>query len=298
MILLVIFCRFCERAAIATSPHPPASWAVCSPVQNRYRESVTQGAQIHRQLPVTVRSPVKNRDRFCFKALMHPSCRIPAKAPLIAGSDSVLEALDPPINSDSPPERRCQNRVPVRYLLTGQGGHAKSAAAGHKFSSPSPIPCFIRFHAVSELAVGHEIAMNLSPPRGTRDFFPEELRYRNWLFGHFREVARLFAFEEYDAPVVESLDGKKVRIPGYVVQLEGNADAVTEFLLVPYFGACVHVPPPPPNQIIHVVYEQGVPYEHTYDAVWIEGTIKTQRTEGELAVTGYSMTADSVEVYQ
>ena len=46
--------------------------------------------------------------------------------------------------------------------------------------------------------------MNLSPPRGTRDFFPEELRYRNWLFGHFREVARLFAFEEYDAPVVES----------------------------------------------------------------------------------------------
>ncbi len=46
--------------------------------------------------------------------------------------------------------------------------------------------------------------MNLSPPRGTRDFFPEDLRYRNWLFGHFREVARLFAFEEYDAPVVES----------------------------------------------------------------------------------------------
>ena len=49
-----------------------------------------------------------------------------------------------------------------------------------------------------------ESTMNLSPPRGTRDFFPEDLRYRNWLFGHFREVARLFALEEYDAPVVES----------------------------------------------------------------------------------------------
>ena len=48
--------------------------------------------------------------------------------------------------------------------------------------------------------------MNLSPPRGTRDFFPEELRFRNWLFGHFREVARLYAFEEYDAPVVESVE--------------------------------------------------------------------------------------------
>ena len=103
---------------------------------------------------------------------------------------------------------------------------------------------------------------------------------------------------ELDAPVVEALDGKTVRIPGYVVQLEGNADAVTEFLLVPYFGACIHVPPPPPNQIIHVVYEQGVPYENTYDSVLIEGTLKTQRTEGELAVTGYSMQADSVTVYQ
>lgn len=48
------------------------------------------------------------------------------------------------------------------------------------------------------------LIMNLSPPRGTRDFFPEDLRQRNWLFGHFREVARQFSFEEYDAPVVES----------------------------------------------------------------------------------------------
>jgi len=100
-----------------------------------------------------------------------------------------------------------------------------------------------------------------------------------------------------DAPVVEALDGKKVRIPGYVVQLEGDADKVTEFLLVPYFGACIHVPPPPPNQIIHVEYAEGVPYENTYDAVWIEGTIKVERKEGDLAVVGYQMDADSVEVY-
>ena len=100
-----------------------------------------------------------------------------------------------------------------------------------------------------------------------------------------------------DAPVVEALDGKKVRIPGYVVQLEGNADKVTEFLLVPYFGACIHVPPPPPNQIIHVEYKEGVPYENTFDAVWIEGTIKVERKDGDLAVVGYQMDADSVEVY-
>ncbi|MFP3632239.1 DUF3299 domain-containing protein, partial [Burkholderia sp. SIMBA_045] len=65
----------------------------------------------------------------------------------------------------------------------------------------------------------------------------------------------------------------------------------------PYFGACIHVPPPPPNQIIHVEYAEGVPYENTYDAVWIEGTIKVERKEGDLAVVGYQMEADSVEVY-
>ena len=48
--------------------------------------------------------------------------------------------------------------------------------------------------------------MNLSPPRGTRDFFPGDMRLRTWLFGHFREVARGFGFEEYDAPVVESAE--------------------------------------------------------------------------------------------
>jgi len=46
--------------------------------------------------------------------------------------------------------------------------------------------------------------MNLAPPRGTRDLFPEDARLQNWLFSHFREVARLFAFEQYDAPIVES----------------------------------------------------------------------------------------------
>lgn len=102
---------------------------------------------------------------------------------------------------------------------------------------------------------------------------------------------------EIDAPMVNELDGKKIRIPGYVVQLEGDADNVTEFLLVPYFGACIHVPPPPPNQIIHVTFPEGVPYEITYDAVWVEGTVSVERKESELAVVGYQMEAVKVESY-
>ena len=53
-----------------------------------------------------------------------------------------------------------------------------------------------------------------------------------------------------DAPVVDTYDGKRVKIPGFVVPLEGTAELTTEFLLVPFFGACIHVPPPPSNQIV------------------------------------------------
>lgn len=100
-----------------------------------------------------------------------------------------------------------------------------------------------------------------------------------------------------DAPVIEELDSKNVRIPGYVVQLEGDDRRVTEFLLVPYFGACIHVPPPPPNQIIHVKFPEGVPYAVTYDAVWVSGTILVNRSESDIAVTGYQIEATEVVSY-
>ncbi len=61
-----------------------------------------------------------------------------------------------------------------------------------------------------------------------------------------------------DAPVVKSLDGQQVKLPGYIVPLEVNEeDRTTEFLLVPYYGACIHVPPPPPNQIVHIFSERS-----------------------------------------
>ena len=91
------------------------------------------------------------------------------------------------------------------------------------------------------------------------------------------------------APVVESLNGKQVKIPGFVVPLEGEDDKLTEFLLVPYFGACIHVPPPPPNQIVHVTFKQPVPVDNLYDAVWIVGKLTTKSWEGDLATVGYSL---------
>ncbi len=97
-----------------------------------------------------------------------------------------------------------------------------------------------------------------------------------------------------DAPVVEKYDGKRVKIPGFVVPLEGTAELTTEFLLVPYFGACIHVPPPSSNQIVHVKFEKGIAIDDLYDAIWVTGTLSTAGWKGDIASVGYSLTGESV----
>lgn len=100
-----------------------------------------------------------------------------------------------------------------------------------------------------------------------------------------------------NAPVVKELNGKKVKIPGFVVPLEGDDEKVTEFLLVPYFGACVHVPPPPSNQLIHVTMPKGAPVEAMYDPIYVIGVIKTESWQGELAQVGYTMEGMDIASY-
>lgn len=103
--------------------------------------------------------------------------------------------------------------------------------------------------------------------------------------------------QNLDAPVVRSLNGKVVKIPGFIVPLEGDNELTREFLLVPYFGACIHVPPPPPNQIVYVKFSGGVPIDNLYDAVWVTGTLSTDGWEGEIANVGYSLKGISVTPY-
>ncbi|WP_018984416.1 DUF3299 domain-containing protein [Salinimonas chungwhensis] len=97
-----------------------------------------------------------------------------------------------------------------------------------------------------------------------------------------------------NAPVVDKYDGKRVKIPGFVVPLEGTAELTTEFLLVPYFGACIHVPPPPSNQIVYVKFEEGVAIDDLYDAIWVTGTLSTAGWKGDIASVGYRLTGESV----
>ena len=101
------------------------------------------------------------------------------------------------------------------------------------------------------------------------------------------------------APVVKSLDGQQIRLPGYIVPLEVSEEGrATEFLLVPYFGACIHVPPPPSNQIVHVTSKVGVKLDELYQPYWIEGTMRVEASTSELADAGYKMEADKIYVYE
>ena len=98
--------------------------------------------------------------------------------------------------------------------------------------------------------------------------------------------------------VIEEMDGKKVKIPGFIVPLEfDDNQVVTKFFLVPFFGACIHVPPPPPNQIIYVDAPNGVELTALYDPFWISGTLNTTIVENDVATSAYAMTMDKIENY-
>lgn len=101
-----------------------------------------------------------------------------------------------------------------------------------------------------------------------------------------------------NAPVEQKMNGVRVRIPGFIVPLTTNLDHVKEFLLVPYFGACIHVPPPPANQMIHVFPKKPLKNAQIMGAVWISGTLEVALSNTEFGGVGYRMKSESVEPYK
>ena len=100
------------------------------------------------------------------------------------------------------------------------------------------------------------------------------------------------------ADVNESLDGALIRIPGFVVPLEFDEEqTISQFFLVPYFGACLHMPPPPPNQIILVNAPRGIQMSALYDPFWIEGQLSTSFQENDMATSAYAMQLQRIEPY-
>ncbi len=108
--------------------------------------------------------------------------------------------------------------------------------------------------------------------------------------------------------IVPSLDEQRVRMPGFVLPLEYSGKKVSEFLLVPWVGACIHTPPPPPNQIVHVRLEKSAEFEPTgqFQPVWVTGVMRAKASKVKLSLVdgsadidfGYSLRGTAIENYK
>jgi hypothetical protein len=99
-------------------------------------------------------------------------------------------------------------------------------------------------------------------------------------------------------PELARLKGRRVRIPGFIVPLEDFQERAKEFLLVPYFGACVHTPPPPPNQMVFVKLAGGPKSLALFDPVWVEGLLEVQRVNSPYGAVSFTMTGQRIVPYR
>lgn len=99
--------------------------------------------------------------------------------------------------------------------------------------------------------------------------------------------------------IIETFSNKRVRLPGFIVPLQNDdAQQVTEFFIVPYFGACLHLPPPPPNQMIHVKHPQGITLQDLYTPFWFEGTLSIATNSNDLGTSAYAMQLNNAFIYE
>lgn len=99
--------------------------------------------------------------------------------------------------------------------------------------------------------------------------------------------------------VVRELIGQTIRMPGYILPLNAQPGGeISEFLLVPYFGACVHTPPPPPNQIVYVVMDEPITVERVWAPIWVTGVLTAERADNDLGDAAYTLQLTDFEPYE
>ncbi|MBX2988986.1 MAG: DUF3299 domain-containing protein [Bdellovibrionaceae bacterium] len=95
---------------------------------------------------------------------------------------------------------------------------------------------------------------------------------------------------------LEALDGHGVKIPGFMVPLEDSQQSVTEFLLVPTPQACIHVPPPPPNQMVYITMKEGTAV--AFGPIWVHGRLKITPKKHMYGEASFEVEGVSVEPYR
>lgn len=135
--------------------------------------------------------------------------------------------------------------------------------------------------------------LELSPPADAE-------MVRKYEAGEISDDVAIAYVEKLGNIPVQRVNNSRVRLPGFLVPLNVNKDQrSTELLLVPTMGACIHVPPPPPNQSVYIRYPKGIKVtEAAYTPYWVEGIIKVEKNESEYAAVLYAMTPDSIVEYE
>lgn len=118
----------------------------------------------------------------------------------------------------------------------------------------------------------------------------------------YADFVEAIEYQRYSQPqgakVNTLLDGMEVRLPGYITPVGFNDQAkLTEFLLVPYLGACIHVPPPPGNQIVYISDATGFKESQLYEPIWVVGILRATGRATILADTGYRIEGARIEPY-
>lgn len=187
--------------------------------------------------------------------------------------------------------------------LTGQTSSQDRHIADNGSADIEQIPADQTYRTVewTDLMPAEDLEALLNPPSYITDI--EEGSIEDQLSNQFQSAIEAATDDRYQAAlvsktIVPAFNNQAVRVPGFIVPLEFNDDqTITEFFLVPFFGACIHVPPPPPNQIIFVKAPQGIQLEALYDPFWISGKLETTLIENDIATAAYSMTMHSYELY-
>lgn len=200
--------------------------------------------------------------------------------PVIAGAAIALLPLLAACGQGGPPEG-------AGHAVVGlpQNGGAPAAAAGAK-----PADGRVRLLTWDNL-----LPDDFRPDRLMQDYDAQNLSDDD---PRAQELMQKLQAMWKEAPVVAALDGETVKLPGFVVPLEGDGRVVNEFLLVPYYGACVHTPPPPPNQMAFVTMQGGRSIKLAlFDAVWMEGTLRIVNYDSPYGSVGYTIEGMSMRPY-
>ena len=101
-------------------------------------------------------------------------------------------------------------------------------------------------------------------------------------------------------PMNNALNGKRIKISGFIAPLEHNNNLISEFLLVPYAGACIHTPAPPANQVVSIKVRKGkgIAPKNMLKPVWVTGYLEVVDEKTEIGNAGYRITNAMVELYK